>query len=349
MLPARKPSIRLGRVAALAVLVSLLLAVSPPAIPAGEHLRAAGNPFTGSPTVQKNAPGESAPAANPFTGAPARKTGDPALSGPTSSKPPPFVGALLARIGRWQMEIRQRLSALVHDFETEGRIAPLLLLVALSFAYGAIHALGPGHGKAVGMAYVLSRGGGFRSGLSLGFLIALVHGASAVALVLTLRFILAHSVSGGLAEVGRVTTIVSYTLITLIGLMLLAASIRGWRRPEKDPVHGAAHPALRRFSGPLAAAVAIGIVPCPGVAMITLFCLSAGQLGLGILLAAAVSAGMALSITLAVWASLAGRHLALRLFGPAGNGWARVEPSLQATSGLLVTVLGGLFTLAAIF
>jgi hypothetical protein len=56
--------------------------------------------------------------------------------------------------------------------------------------------------------------------------LAPAHRASAVSLVLVLRPVLSHGVSGGLSRLGRITEIIGYTLITLIGPVLLADSLR---------------------------------------------------------------------------------------------------------------------------
>jgi nickel/cobalt exporter len=57
------------------------------------------------------------------------------------------------------------------------------LLLALSFAYGVFHAVGPGHGKAVITSYLVSSGETVRHGVLLSFAAAMVQAAVAIILV----------------------------------------------------------------------------------------------------------------------------------------------------------------------
>ncbi len=61
---------------------------------------------------------------------------------------------------------------------------PLGILTALlvAFAFGSVHALGPGHGKTVMAAYLVSTAGGGRDAFYLGGIVSLMHTASVLAL-----------------------------------------------------------------------------------------------------------------------------------------------------------------------
>ena len=57
------------------------------------------------------------------------------------------------------------------------------LLLALSFAYGVFHAVGPGHGKAVITSYLVSSGESVRHGVLLSFAASMVQAAVAIIIV----------------------------------------------------------------------------------------------------------------------------------------------------------------------
>src|SRR5206468_3353649 len=66
----------------------------------------------------------------------------------------------------------------------ERHISPLFLFVALllSLAAGALHALGPGHGKSIMAAYLVGAEGKVRHALTVGVAVSVMHTASVGAL-----------------------------------------------------------------------------------------------------------------------------------------------------------------------
>lgn len=284
-------------------------------------------------------------AANPLTGQAHNQNQAPEI---VQKKSLGVVSGLVKRITLWQMQLKHKISSHVRSFKSDGRIEPLLPLFLIALAYGAIHAAGPGHGKAVAMTYALAHGRTYGAGFLFSGLIALIHTGSAVLLVIILRLFLAQNTSGSLDSISQATQVVSYGLITLIGLFLFISSIPEWLGKQEDSNTGKSKQTSRIAQSPLAAAFAIGIVPCPGIIMILLFCLSLDQMILGFVLAIAVSIGMAITISLAVWISLAGKRLTIRISSRWQGGIFFAERVLHSTSGLLLSCIGGLFLAAAL-
>ncbi|MFO7684995.1 MAG: hypothetical protein R6V60_02790 [Desulfobacterales bacterium] len=80
---------------------------------------------------------------NPFTG---RKE-------PVSPAPRFFSSnTVLAKIALWQLQVREKMAALVRRANQEKSLRPLASLILLAFAYGGLHAAGPGHGKAIAVS-----------------------------------------------------------------------------------------------------------------------------------------------------------------------------------------------------
>ena len=271
---------------------------------------------------------------------------------PFTSKPethhkataPPFKNPFFVKLILWQHQLKQKMSELIREARTTGNIKPLMFLMVLSFTYGAVHAAGPGHGKFVAMSYILSRKASIIGGLLFGTFIAFFHGFSGAVGVLGLRYIIQKSVSETLGTVTTVTQIVSFGLITLLGLSILLKNgytlcFKRISNPDTEDLKES----TKRF---LPWAVAVGLVPCPAVVMVMLFCLSMDALTLGLLLAAFISLGMAATISFVVIAVVMGRGFSLGAFSKKRA--EMVEHILGIVSGIIVTVLGSLFLITAI-
>lgn len=261
---------------------------------------------------------------------------------------PAFLSTAIAKLTIWQMKLKQRISSHVRAFKDSGRIAPLLPLFLLAFLYGIVHAAGPGHGKGVAMAYALASERHYSAGLFLGFLIAIVHAGSAIIIIIGLRFVFEASISTNLDSISQATQIISYSLIFLIGLVLFLASLPPWFK--RSGQHDANERNIVKYvaGNPISAALAIGVIPCPGVIMILLFCLSLNQMILGVLLGGTVSLGMAITITLAVWLTIAGKKMTFKVSERWENSSRYIDQGLHTFSGLLLTALGGLFLAASL-
>jgi ABC-type nickel/cobalt efflux system permease component RcnA len=97
-------------------------------------------------------------------------------------------------------------------------------LIALSFAYGVFHAIGPGHGKAVIVTYLGTHKESIARGIAISLIAALLQSIIAIALVI----ILAKILSLQFAEInnyGNDITLVSYVMVMLLGVFLLCTAL----------------------------------------------------------------------------------------------------------------------------
>ena len=244
----------------------------------------------------------------------------------------------LLRITLLQQKLKIKMTGLIKDFQSGKSIFPLLSVLAISFLYGLLHAAGPGHGKSFAAAYILSEKPRALRGLALGNLIAFFHGISGAITVLALHFFLANTVSGTVSEIEHVTKITSYCLLCFLGGLLVVKSLADlFSRKLKRQEAFTKNILLWAFSA--------GIVPCPGVVMIMLFCLSFGLPFLGVALSLFVSAGMAATISLVVMAVTLGKQASFRFLSD--EAIETGEMVLSLLSGLFVLTLGAVFLLAA--
>ena len=257
-------------------------------------------------------------------------------------------GSFLTKITLWQLQLKEKMTVLVRRAKTTESITPWLTLLMLAFGYGALHAAGPGHGKAVAISFISSRNASLAAGLLFGSMIAFCHGFSGIICVLGIYYFLEGGIGGSLGTVSHVTQTVSYSLIALLGFGIFVKNsysllFKPKLIPEADSGTPGA-PANDAKESKLAFvlwALTVGVVPCPGVIMVLLFCLSLNLLGLGLWLAVFISLGMASTISLVVVSVVLGRGLSLRSVSE--KRVAIVEKVLGVVSGMVITALGLLF------
>jgi nickel/cobalt exporter len=244
---------------------------------------------------------------------------------------------LLDKLTLWQNQVREKIAALVKESKQTHSLRPLAALILLALAYGILHAAGPGHGKAVAVSYILSHRPNYLKGLIFGNLIALFHGAGGIAFIMLVYGILHVGVFKSMAQINYITQIVSYSLIICLGLFLLGSVVWEWCK-KRQPLFGQK---LEISIGKnTAAALIIGIIPCPGVIMVTLLAVSMGLPTLGILLGICITIGMTVTISAVVILGMAGKKILIKRLESMPGRAQTFEKAIRGISGLLVTTLG---------
>ncbi|MFZ2018919.1 MAG: hypothetical protein WAU90_09630, partial [Methyloceanibacter sp.] len=143
-----------------------------------------------------------------------------------------LLGSLYAWVVDQQQTMQRTLAMSVKGLKSANPIAGALTLAALSFLYGILHAVGPGHGKTVISSYIVANEETARRGVILSFIAAGVQAMTAVVLVSVLLFGLNASGLQINAWSNQLES-VSYALIALVGLYLLTTQLlklwRSWR------------------------------------------------------------------------------------------------------------------------
>ena len=313
--------------------------------------------------------------ADPFTGKPSQTTPDessqatPDASSEAAPDAPRVERAWgpMAIVGRallsFQREsnrlIAQRMKA-IRDGQTEG---PLLIGLLLAFAYGVVHALGPGHGKVVVATYFLARDARIMRGLMMGLQIAIFHVLSAMVVVALADLVLRQAFGSAPAEVAGVR-LTSYGLIALIGCTMLVQAVRRSRLRRAGievgcghdhglahghEGHGHGHDDHRHDAAPTVAgraqqgalSIGVGLVPCTGAVLILLYALANDILFAGVLLVVAIAAGMAITMgALGMLSILARSAVAARLEAAGSGRSATLAVASDYGGALLITLLG---------
>jgi ABC-type nickel/cobalt efflux system permease component RcnA len=257
---------------------------------------------------------------------------------------PAIRSKLFLKILIWQHQLKEKMAVLVRQTKATGSLRPLMLLLVAAFAYGVIHAAGPGHGKAIALSYVLSQKPRWFQGILFGNSLALFHGASGIIFVLVVRLVLNQSIARNLANVTHTSQIISFSLVSCLGLWVLVKSIAKWkkiRRDESDP-----HVPEKRgtpYTSPILTAFVVGSIPCPAVVMVMLFALSMDLIGLGIILGLTISVGMALTVSIVVLTAMSGKAVSVSVASKHGHLVAYVECGIEIVAGLALATLGLLF------
>ena len=98
------------------------------------------------------------------------------------------LGSLFAWVLDKQQTLQRTLAMSVKGLKSANPIAGALTLAALSFLYGILHAVGPGHGKTIISSYVVANEETVRRGVIISFIAAGLQALTAVALVSVLLF-----------------------------------------------------------------------------------------------------------------------------------------------------------------
>jgi ABC-type nickel/cobalt efflux system permease component RcnA/tetratricopeptide (TPR) repeat protein len=223
-----------------------------------------------------------------------------------------------------------------------------VLFVSLLVAafWGAVHALTPGHGKALVAAYLVGTRGTPRHAFMLGGTVTVAHTAGVFALgVVTLglsQLVVPEALYPWL-------TLVSGMLVIGVGASVLRKRLRDRRRGagHHHDHHHDHHDQALTSKGILGVGVAAGLLPCPSALVVLLSAIALHRVGLGVALIVAFSVGLAATITgIGLIAVLARRAFARLSFdGPVVGALPAASAALILAVGLVITgrALPGVF------
>ena len=239
----------------------------------------------------------------------------------------------------------------------------LALLLLAAFGWGALHALSPGHGKAMVAAYLIGTRGTARHAVGLGAIVTITHtigvfGLGLVTLLLS-QYILPEDLYPWL-------NLVAGLLVVLVGFGVLRSRIRHRRGHHHHDAHGHHHhhdndhhdhhhhghghhghsheiPSQVTWRGLVGMGTAAGLIPCPSALVVLLGAIAQHQVGLGLVLIVAFSFGLAATLTALGLAVVYARRAFGRVRIPRS-----VVTGLPAVSAVLIVGVGLVLTAQAI-
>jgi ABC-type nickel/cobalt efflux system permease component RcnA len=192
----------------------------------------------------------------------------------------------------------------------------MLLGMLAAFAFGAVHALSPGHGKTLVAAYLVGSRGTPRHAIFLGLMVTFTHTVSVFALgLVTLylsRYVLPETITPILGAISGITIVwVGASLLyrRTIGRRMTAHAHSGLVHHHGD---GRVHthvPEEMSVGGLIALGASGGLVPCPSALVLLLTSVSLGRVAFGLTLLVAFSLGLAVVLSGIGLAVLYARHL----------------------------------------
>lgn len=275
--------------------------------------------------------------------------GNPFGMGPPAASPPPPAGGLIAWLLTQQAQFHRELTAAMGAVAASP--AALATLVGLAFSYGVLHAVGPGHGKAVIASYLVANETALRRGITLSFAAAGVQAAIAIAVVGAV----AGLMGGTARDMSAVTRWVEQSGFLLIAAMGLWIGLRKARAlfapasaqpatcgPDCGHAHAADPRMLARASMRDLALTAIGagIRPCTGAIILLVFALAKGLFMAGALAVTAMAVGTALGTSLFALIAVKAKVLALNAISGRGGGLRRLATLVEFLAGLALAALG---------
>lgn len=286
--------------------------------------------------------------ASPLTGA------APATDAASAADDPGAISLMINQARHWlatkQRQLQRTLSTHLRALQNEPSAATAWSLILISFVYGILHAAGPGHGKVIISTYLLTHRQQIRQGILIAFLATLLHGLSAIVLVLALVKIGGWLTRDAMSQV-RVVEMFSFALVALLGGWLMVRGIHQlWRGRQTHAPPAAStgcHATLNtlcsqhsshRWGTLLAVVLAVGLRPCSGAVMVLAVANLLNLWWAGVIAVLAMSFGSAITVSILAVFAIQAQHLLERI--PKGSHWHLAAPLSAIVGGLAVMSIG---------
>jgi nickel/cobalt exporter len=224
----------------------------------------------------------------------------------------------------------------------------LIFFMFAAFAWGALHALSPGHGKTMVAAYLVGTRGTAKHALALGATVTVTHTIGVFSLgVVTLllsQWILPEDLYPWL-------NLASGLMVVLIGGTVLRnrlKSVNGQRSTVNEHHHDHDHGHHHHhhdlsWKGLIAMGASAGLIPCPSALVVLLGAISQHQVALGLVLITMFSLGLAMTLTALGLAVVYAQRFTSRL-----SVSGRLATALPAVSALVIVGAGCVLTAHAV-
>ncbi len=248
-----------------------------------------------------------------------------------------FYNNFISQITLWQYTLNKTISSSIRGAEDSNSFVVYATVLSIAFLYGLIHAAGPGHGKALVALYFTKGKNNYKDAFAIGYLISVIHAISAVVITFVLYFVFKTMFRQNFNQFSHYAMLASAFLIIVIGVYLVIKAIIEKRKKIQENKSQYTYNDKSKYS----IALSVGVVPCPGVMTIVLFCILLKKFLLGILAAITMSIGMGLTISIVGILSVVFAKKTEKFVHTKGY-------ILEIISGILIVLLG-FFLLSSIY
>jgi nickel/cobalt exporter len=223
----------------------------------------------------------------------------------------------LFALQRW---IYTAITSELGGFAVSGSVGALVSVLPLGILFGALHALTPGHGKAILASVIVGSRMQLAKGTAMATVLAVTHVGSAVIVALAANFLIARTIGGA----GRAPLLehISRALLVMVGVwMIFRALLRAHEHDAK---------------GMTAVGFVAGLVPCPLTLFVMVFAITRGIAIAGVTFAVAMMIGIAATLCAVAIASVLARNAATDVLERWSGPMTRVSRLLTVTGGVAI-------------
>lgn len=267
--------------------------------------------------------------------------------------------SILMTAFKWQRENNAQISQLFYAIKAHKNTA-YLSLIWISFLYGAVHSIGPGHGKIIVTTFLATHPTKTKQALLLTIGSAIMQAIVAITLVSVLLFIF----HGSMREVNsEVLTLVNLSLgaVILLGAFIVYKSGHQlWhafkqQKIEDDDDHCCEIPSAESINhatswkSHLSIIMSIGIRPCTGAIMVLLFSKVIGLYWIGIISALLMAVGTAITTSTIALLTISGKKMIRKYISASDHHISLGQLYLQLIGGIILIAFGALLIKSSVF
>ncbi|MHB0953973.1 MAG: nickel/cobalt transporter [Allorhizobium sp.] len=196
----------------------------------------------------------------------------------------------------------------------------------MGVAFGAVHAMTPGHSKSILATYLAGSSLGMLRGLLVSLALSFTHVTMSVVIALFSLPLVSIMFGGTGAGSSPILESVSRGLLGVIGIWMLWSAL--FREPHS---HGGQQGIVVGLSA--------GLIPCPLTLFVMTFAISRGVPEAGIMFAVVMMIGIALTLSSVALAAVFFRQQMVHLFETRPKLISRLTKGLQAASGAVLVLV----------
>lgn len=256
-----------------------------------------------------------------------------------------FFKSLLRMNADYQKMLRSNIADRGKAIDSDGGIMAVSWILLISFLYGIIHSLGPGHNKVVVFSYFLTQKPKIRDGILMGNITAFIHALSGLTVALMIFYVIKETTTYSFdqSQVGRWTMVFSFGFIIIIGLFLLVGYLKDYFKGAQSLDEKASSK-----KSILAMAFSVGIIPCPGTMILTSFLLTLGFVKLSVFAALFMALGMGFTISMIALLSVLIKKQLLRFLKNDQQVVTKFQLGISIFGSLLIIFIGVVFLLGVL-